>query len=264
MPEEYVLGAGRVRVYDLSDTLDNATAAFEPNPHGIEYVDHRQSVAMAEQMGIESELWPDGLGWAVERVTLSTHSGTHVDAPYHYGPVSGGEPARTIENVPLRWCYSDGVLLDMTHKDRREGIAAEDVEGELERIGYRLKPYDIVLVRTDTWRRFREPGYDRRHAGLRASATRCLVERGVRLIGIDAWGIDRAFDVLREDALRGEAIFWESHIYGREREYSQIERLAHLDELPRPFGFRVAAFPVRLAAASAGWARVVAIFEEPA
>lgn len=263
MPEEYVLGRTRVTLYDLSDTLDNATSAFEPNPHSIEYVDHRQSVQVAAQMGIDAELWPDGLGWAVERVTLSTHSGTHVDAPYHYGPESGGRPARTIENVPLRWCFSDGVVLDMTHKDRREGISAEDVEREVDRIGYALKPFDIVLVRTDTWKRFREPGYDRTHAGLRVSATRWLVERGVRLIGIDAWGIDRAFDVLAEDALRGDAVFWESHIFGREREYSQIERLAHLDELPRPFGFRVSAFPAKLAAASAGWARVVAIFEEP-
>jgi len=264
MPEEYVLGGRRVRVYDLSDTLDNATSAFEPNPHALAYVDHSHSVAGASPLGVAAELWKDGLGWAVARVSLSTHSGTHVDAPYHYGPESGGQPARTIENVPLRWCYSDGVVLDMTHQDRRQGISSEDVEHELERIGYQVKPFDIVLVRTDTWKRFREPGYDRLHPGLRVSATRWLVEHGVRLIGIDAWGIDRAFDVLQEYALHGEAVFWESHIYGREHEYSQIERLAHLDELPRPFGFRVAAFPVRLAAASAGWARVVAIFEEPA
>jgi kynurenine formamidase len=84
----------------------------------------------------------------------------------------------------------------------------------------------------------------------------------VRLIGIDAWGLDRPFDVMIEDARAGRAQFWESHLLGRRKEYCQIERLANLDALPRPTGFVVSAFPVKLQRASAGWARVVAIFDE--
>jgi kynurenine formamidase len=57
--------------------------------------------------------------------------------------------------------------------------------------------------------------------------------------------------------------FWESHLLGREKEYCQIEKLANLDQLPKPFGFQVMAFPVNLRAASAGWSRVVALIEEP-
>ncbi|GAC1375632.1 MAG: cyclase family protein [Ktedonobacteraceae bacterium] len=263
MTEVFEADNKRITLIDLSDCLDNSTSGFELNPHTIEYTSPEQGIAMTEQMlGLGAGYWPDGKSWAVEKVTLSTHSGTHVDAPAHYGPARQGE-TRTIERVPLRWCFSDGVLLNMTHKKRGEGITREDVQAELARIGYTLKPYDIILVRTDTSKYFKQPGYDRMHAGLRRSATEWLVDQGVRLIGIDAWGIDRPFDVMIQEAKAGESQFWESHLLGREKEYCQIEKLNNLDQLPKPFGFKVIAFPVNLMAASAGWSRVVAMLEEP-
>jgi kynurenine formamidase len=263
MPEVFERGDKRITLIDLSDRLENATSAFEPNPHTIEYTTPEQSVATAEQrFGIPPSFWPDGVGWAVERVTLSTHSGTHIDAPAHYGPARQGQ-ARTIDQVPLRWCFSDGVVLNMTHKQLGAGITCADVQTELARIGYTLQPYDIVLVRTDTSKYFKQPGYDMRHAGLTREATEWMVEQGVRLIGIDAWGFDRPFDAMIEEAKQGTTQFWEAHLLGREKEYCQIEKLAHLDQIPRPSGFQVIAFPVNLRAASAGWSRVVALIEDP-
>lgn len=137
------------------------------------------------------------------------------------------------------------------------------MQAELARIGYTIKPYDIVLIRTDVSKHFKEPGYELRHPGMRRSATEWLIDQGVRLIGIDAWGLDRPNDVMAADAKAGRGQFWESHILGREKEYSQIEKLANLDQLPRPFGFTVMAFPVNLRGTSAAWSRVVAMFEEP-
>jgi kynurenine formamidase len=157
----------------------------------------------------------------------------------------------------------DGVVLDMVHCDREEGIGLADVKAELERIGYELKPYDIVLVRTDVSPHFKEPGYELRHLGLRLDATRWMVEQGVRLIGIDAWGIDRAFDVMAREAKTGrKEQLWESHKLGADLEYCQIEKLRNLAALPRPFGFQVLALPVTMERASGGWARVVALVEE--
>ena len=138
------------------------------------------------------------------------------------------------------------------------GVRAADVEAELERVGHELRAGDVVLVWTGT--NLKEPGYHLRHAGLRRNATELLVDRGVRLIGIDAWALDRAFDVMLDDARAGPAQFWESHLLGRSKEYCQIERLTDL-ELPRPTGFTVYAFPYQVESASAAWARVVAIFE---
>lgn len=263
MAESYERNGRRVTLIDLSDCLSNETASFERNPHQIAYTDPVQGLAESERrVGLGAQYWPDGQAWVAENVTLSTHSGTHVDAPWHYGPARQGA-ARTIDQVPLRWCFGDGVLLDMTHKGRGEGITDEDVRAALGRIGYTIKPFDIVLVRTDVSKRFKEPGYDLLHPGLRRSATEWLVDQGVKLIGIDAWGLDRPMDVMVAEAKAGEAQFWESHLLGREKEYCQIEKLSNLDQLPRPVGFTVSAFPVNLSGASAAWSRVVAIFDEP-
>ena len=256
----------RLTVLDLSQRLSNDTSEFEPNRHRIDYADADDTAALTGRMfGVGPEVWPDGKGYCVETVTLSTHSGTHLDAPHHYGPARGAWPARTIDEVPLRWCVGDGVRLDMRHRRRGEGITRADVEAELDRIGHRLMPYDIVLLWTGASAFFEIPGYDRMHPGLRRDATEFLVDRGVRLIGIDAWGLDRPFDVMVAEARDGDtAQLWESHILGREKEYAQIEKLCNLERLPRSRGFTVIALPVKLERASAGWARVVAVFEEPA
>ena len=246
-------------LYDLSDCLSNSTSAFEFNKHEITYLDPELTAAESAGWGLGPEYWPDGVALAAEVVTLSTHSGTHVDAPLHYGPAVSGH-TRSIDEVPLEWCYANGVRLDFRGHDRVAGITRADVEAELDRIGHRLRPLDIVLVMTGT--DSREPGYEQRHPGLRVDATEFLVDSGVRLIGIDAWGLDRPFELMLEDARAGRAQFWESHLLGRRKEYCQIERLSNLDALPRPTGFLVSAFPVKLERASAGWARVVAIFDE--
>lgn len=256
----------RFKLIDLSDELSNVSSDFEPNLHRIDYVGPAESPAIAEQhFGIDPATWPEGAGWAVETVTLSTHSGSHIDAPSHYGPRVDGKSARTIEEVPLRWCCGSGVVVDMTDKEPGYGITDSDVRDRLAEIGYQLNPFDVVLMRTDASRHFKEPSYEHMHAGLRRSATEWLVDQGVRLIGIDAWGLDRPFDVMIAEARRGDPDqLWESHILGREKEYCQIEKISGLDQLPAPHGFWVVAFPVRLQGASAGWTRVVAFVPDDA
>ncbi len=194
MAEIFERGQQRITLIDLSDCLENATVAFEPNPHSITYMTSEQSAAAAEQsFGLGPAFWPDGQGWAVEQVTLTTHSGTHVDAPAHYGPARHGQ-ARTIDQVPLRWCFSDGVVLNMTHKHSGEGITRAGVQAELARIDYTLKPYDIVLVRTDTSKYFKQPGYDMKHAGLTREATEWMVVHS--LSGADLpWSLPGFADV---------------------------------------------------------------------
>lgn len=257
----------RLRVIDLSSTLSNETAPFELNRHQITYVDHGKGWEMLLELGYSQEvaerLFPNRLAWAVEVVSLSTHSGTHVDAPYHYGPrLASGEPAPTIDVVPLSWCMGPGVLFDMTHKSKAEGITAADLKAALEAMSYEVQPGDIALIRTDTYKRFGEKGYELLHPGLTRDATEFLVDRGVRMIGIDAWGLDKAFDVLMKDALEGKARFWESHLLGLEKPYLQIEKLANLDQIPKPHGFVVIALPFKIKGGSAGWTRAVALVEE--
>ncbi|MGH7861629.1 MAG: cyclase family protein [Candidatus Dormibacteraceae bacterium] len=261
MPETIETNGHRLTVYDLSQRLSNRTEAFEPNRHHIEYHDWDDTAAMSLAMfGIGAEYWPDNKVFAVETVTASTHAGTHVDAPYHYGPPASGDVVG-IDQVPLRWCFGDGVRLDFRHKAAAEGIRRDDVERALEAMEYGLKPFDIVLIWTGTDVHFGQSGYENMHPGLRRDATEYLIDAGVRLIGIDAWGIDRPFQIMVEEALAGDKDqLWESHVLGRRKPYSQIEKLCNLEQLPRDRGFTVSALPVKLEGCSAAWSRVIAIF----
>lgn len=229
----------------------------------IRYTDHAEGAAQIEQMmGIGPELLRDGEGWAVEEITrLGTHNSTHIDAPWHYNSTIGGEPAQTIDELPLEWFFNDGVVLDMTAKGEGDAVTAENIEAELARIEYSIKPLDIVLVMTGRDRHYDQPDYMFKGCGVTAEATHWLFDRGVRVMGIDAWGWDQPLNIQAQAALREgkPGIFWAAHQC--DLPYSQIERLTNLAALP-PHGFKVACFPLKLARGSAAPARVVAIVSD--
>ncbi|HYB74572.1 MAG TPA: cyclase family protein [Candidatus Sulfotelmatobacter sp.] len=248
------------RIIDLSDTLQNS--GTEPLPIEVTYMDHRQTAAspLLQQYGVTPADLPDGLGYGMEILRLSTHSGTHVDAPWHYFPTSEGRPSRTIDQIPLEWCYGNGVRLDFRHKQAGEAIEVADLQGALRKIRYRLRPYDIVLIWTGTSRFFGTADYENQHPGMTRASTLWLIEQGIRVMGIDAWGWDRPFRTMSEELKAGvKGRWWEAHYAGREGEYLQVERLNNLERLPGPTGYTVAVFPARIAGASGGWTRAVAI-----
>jgi kynurenine formamidase len=228
----------------------------------IEYQDHAAGAKQIEALlGVPARLLRDGEGWTTETFTnLGTHNATHVDAPWHYNSTIAGEPAQTIDQLPLEWFFSDGVVLDMTAKADGEAIDVSDVEAELERIGHELRELDIVLVRTGRDEYFTEPGYIALGPAVTPAATRWLWERGVRVMGIDAWGWDGPLHLQAQEALERDepGVFWAAH--QADLPYSQIERLVNLDQLP-PTGFKVACFPLRIVRGSAAPARVVAILD---
>ena len=231
----------------------------------IAFSDHQDGARAIETLlGVPPRLLRDGEGWATEEfVRLGTHNSTHVDAPWHYNSTIGGERAQTIDEVPLDWFFAPGVVLDVSHKADGEAVTVEDVEAGLAAAGHDLQPGDIVLVRTGRDAFLREPDYMVRGPGVTAEATRWLFERGVRVMGIDAWGWDRPLNLQAEEARERDepGVFWAAH--QADLPYCQIERLANLDALPAT-GFRVACFPLRIVGASAGPARVVGIVEEAA
>lgn len=252
---------GKPRLIDLSTSIENSE---DPRSEKIRYIGHVEAVEVfAKPRGVSAADLPDGKYCAVENVNLTTHSKTHMDSPWHYGPTSGGKPARTIDEIPLEWCYGDGVVLDFTRKNKGDLISEEDVKQALGKMGYRIKPLDIVLIRTDTSRHIGEPGYENMHPGMSREATLWLIDQGVKVMGIDAWGWDRPFDVMEEEYRNGiKDRFWAAHFVGREREYCHLENLVNLEKIPIPFGFKIAVFPVKIKGASAGWVRAVAIIED--
>lgn len=230
----------------------------------VTHIPHEDGAAgMRQTFRCSKDDLPQGLGWAVDTLTLSTHAGTHVDAPWHYSPVSEGKKARTIDEMPLEWFYGDGVVLDMRHKPRGSAVTIDDFKKALKKIGYKLKPHDIVLIQTGADKYWGTPEYMDAGCGMTRESTLWLIEQGIRVMGTDAWGWDRPFWAIREEfqKTRDKSIIWCGHYAGIEKEYCHIEKLANLDKLPRPFDFKIACFPINVVGGSGGWSRVVAILD---
>ncbi|MDM9384787.1 cyclase family protein [Chlorogloeopsis sp. ULAP01] len=253
-----------MRIIDLSDTLQN-DKSWTPwwARNSVTYQDHKFGrFAIWLLFGITPKYLRNKLGWANDVIKLSTHGTTHMDAPWHYAPTSGGKPAKTIDQVPLEWCYGNGVVLDLRHKEDGCAITVEDLKLALEKINYQLKPFDIVLIQIGNDRRLGTREYFTHGCGVSAEATHWLIDQGIKVMGIDSWGWDVPLPVQAKQAkVTGRKdVFWAAHFVGIDKEYCQLERLVNLEQLP-PHGFKVAAFPLKVKNGSAGPARVVAIIE---
>lgn len=253
-------------IVDLSIYLENDVISDPPGATPtIEYINHKQSVRglAAFFPGLTEDELPDGEAWAVERVTMSTHNGTHLDAPYHFhSTMNNGERSITIDEVPLDWCFQNGVKLDFRDRENGYVVTAEDVDAELKRIDYELQPLDIVVVNTAAGKRYGHDDYVSTGCGMGREATLYLLERGVRVTGTDGWSWDAPFVYTKDVYAETEdaKVIWEGHKAGREIGYCHLEKLHNLEVLPSS-GFMISCFPHKVRGGSAGWTRAVAIFE---
>lgn len=254
-----------MRLIDLSSPID--AGFWEPDPIKHEVMTPAEGARhvvseMREyfQLALSVEDFPDGEFLNNDFLYLSAHTGTHVDAPAHYG--SRGTP-RTIDQMPLEWFLNPGVLLDLRGAPVGT-VDADTLRRELDRLDYELRPMDIVLLNTGASRLLGGPEYFTTFVGLDGSATRFLLDAGIRVIGTDAFSLDAPFTYIIEKfcATGDRSVLWPAHFAGRETGYCQIERLANLDALAQSFGFTVSCFPVKIARAGAGWSRAVAIFDD--
>jgi kynurenine formamidase len=259
--KEGAVERGRFRIVDLSLPIMNG-GGFR-KPARITYLDHRTRAKMlSEQQGIDPELI-GGKDTATEEFSfLNCHIGTHLDAPWHPVDVSDGKRAITIDEVPLEWCFGNGMWLDLSWKKPAEEIYAMDVQQALDRIGYRLKPMDIVLIKTGASAYYGQPGCQSKHAGMTREATLWLSDQGIKVVGIDASAWDRPLEVQIIDLKKGLGEqYSQAHRAAGERGMCILEWITNLDLLPH-FGFTVYAFPVKVERGSGGWVRAVAIVKE--
>ena len=263
-----------MRLIDLTRTLDPTAvdrmpavvrplaAVLAPK---IQYLapDAEGRDRMCAIFGCTPDDLPGREGWGEELLTLNSHSGTHVDAPLHYGSTCEGRRARTITDLRLDELFCDGMVLDLRGRcEPGQGISVEALSGAIEASARRVRKGDAVLLRTgqeefdlDDIRAFQYPGMTR-------EGTLFLAEQGAKVLGTDALGWDRPFGVMakafRETGNRAE--IWDGHFAGRDREVFIVQQLTNLKALP-PSGFKVGFFPIKLARASAAPARVVAFVE---
>ena len=267
-----------MKIIDLSLPIDDK--AFEVHDLRIDRTSHKEGVQKLNKVLmsrkpedkaryekgeriIKKEDLPDEEFLSLEMVYSSVHSGTHLDYSYHYGSKSQNRASKTAEEIPLEWCYCEGVKIDLTHKKANEVINARDLKEGLGRIKYQLKPFDIVLLYTGSDKLFGGPEYFSDYPGMDISAIDYLLDKDVKIFGVDTMGIDRPYKFMIKDFLekKDPKSLWPAHFYGRKREFIHIERLANLGTLP-DYGFKVMCFPVKIRKTGAAWARVVAVVGE--
>ena len=215
----------------------------------------------AKLFGLSLDLFPSPEFFANDLINCPSHAGTHLDAPWHFGPVVEGKPAKKIDEVPLQWCYGDGVLLDFSHKQPYDPITVIDLMKELDRIGYTLKAGDIVLFRTGAEDHYlNDPNFCEVATGLSGDAFMWLLGKGIIMMGTDSFTLDISIQIMSQKLKAGDrAAYFPVHCGGVVKETCHVEKLYNLKKLPRPFGFKVAMFPIKLDKCSAGWTRAVAI-----
>ncbi len=207
---------------------------------------------------------PDGEGWGAEILTdMSSHCGTHVDAPLHSGSRIAGEQARTITDIELDELYRPGLVLDVRPWAKLgEEITVEMLDAALAATGRTINPGDAVLIRSGQERYtltdpqfFQQPGMSR-------AGTLHLIEQGATILGTDAVGWDLPFGIMTRKfkETRDPALLWDGHKAIVEREALIVQQLTNLGALPLS-GFMVGFFPIKLARCSAAPARVVAFLD---
>jgi len=237
---------GRSRLIDLTMEIYQGMPTYpsvaKPFVHELE--NH-------EQMARSTGAWEFGLTHAPNHCVIVSgdHIGTHLDS---WGHVKPGAPR--AEGIPLEYCYGPGVVLNLSHIAPAEAIGVDDVAAALAVTGHELQPLDIVLIRTDAARYRAEPRYLTDHAGMSKDAVHWLLDRGIKMMGIDAIGFDIPFHAMFE-----QRRFWEAHMVMLEREYYHIENLVNLDQIPISHGFTVSVLPIPYRGASAAPVRAVAI-----
>ncbi len=218
-----------------------------------------------EFFGCTHDDLPDGEGWGSEVLTdMSSHCGTHVDAPMHSGSRCAGEPARTIDQIALDELYCPGVVLDLRAMVEPCGaITPAMLQAAMDAVGVTDIAGHAVLLRTGQERfRIGEPGFFQ-YPGMTRDSTLFLTERGAKVLGTDAVGWDRPFATMAADFRRtgDRAYLWDAHKAITEREAFIVQQLCNLEALPVS-GFHVGFFPIKLARTSAAPARAVAFLPE--
>jgi kynurenine formamidase len=257
-----------MKFIDLSIPLINPNELlFDPGGTElkIEYNDHTIG---AKQMGRIFNLTPEkhlpiGTGWATERIIISTHNGTHMDAPWHFASIQdkeiGQRKAMTIDEIPLEWCIGPLIVLDCTDYEDGYVLTPEDIKQKLKEYNYKLQEGDILCIHTTAPNYYGTKEFVHHGVGVGKKATLYIIKQGVHIVGTDSWSWDAPFSITTQkwEKTRDPSIIWEGHFAGIERGYFQMEKLANLDKVP-PVGATIYCFPIKIARASAGWVRAVA------
>lgn len=151
-----------MKVYDITQTIEETMIVYKNKP------EKRPVIAITRDHALG--------GVRESSVTLDVHTGTHLDAPLHMLP-----EGETIDSIDLHQLITPCRVLDLSHLER--GIEASDLEP------YQINIGEVVLFKT---RNSHENFFNPDFIYLTENGASYLVSRGVRGIGTDGLGIERA------------------------------------------------------------------------
>lgn len=163
----------------------------------------------------------------VDALKLGSHTGTHIDAPYHF--LRDGE---RINEIPVQRFIGNGILIDVSDKSERESIEANHVEPYT----LEIKKGDFVIFRTGWDKYFGTPKY-LQHPFLSADCARFLLRIGVTLVGTDAMNPDPSYrtamslDPTAKDKENGEDHGYPVHEILLDNNILIVENLCNLDKI---------------------------------
>jgi len=181
-------------------------------------------------------------GYNLELLFLSTHTGTHMDAPYHFL-----EKGAKIHEISLKKLVSEAVLIQSKKKDG-ESITKTDIQ-KFEKKHGKIASFSSVIFYTGWQRNLQKKYYFTKNPGLSVSAAKYLASKKINLVGIDSpsidLGKDSKFSVHQIFAKKGILI---------------VENLANLEKIKSP-KFHLVVLPLKLKNATGSPVRAIAFVE---
>lgn len=236
------------RLIDLTHPFNEETI-YWPTEEGFKLI--------PEAAGVTDE----GYYYAANRFVCAEHGGTHIDAPRHFA-----ENGQTVDELPLERLVGPAVCVDVSDKcaaDPDYQVTVEDFQA-WELFGGTSLENQIVLIYTGYGSRWpdREKYLGTAEQGKAAvaklhfpgldpvAADWLVSKRRVRMVGIDTASIDH-----------GQTRDYPTHVRLFRDNVPALENVANLDKLP-PYGFTLAALPIKITGGSGGPTRIVAILDE--
>ena len=181
-------------------------------------------------------------GYNLELLFLSSHTGTHMDAPYHFL-----EKGAKIHEISLKKLVSEAALIQ-SRKGSGQSITKTDIQ-KFEKKSGKIDGFSSVIFQTGWQRNLQKKYYFTKNPGLSVSAAKYLASKKISLVGIDSPSIDLG----KDDKFSVHQIFAKKGIL-------IVENLANLDKIKSP-KFHLVVLPLKLKNATGSPVRAIAFVE---
>ena len=181
-------------------------------------------------------------GYNLEVLFLSSHTGTHMDAPHHFL-----EKGAKIHEISLKKLVSEAALIQC-RKNGGQSITKMDIQ-KFEKNHGKIENFSSVIFYTGWQKNLQKKYYFTKNPGLSVSAAKYLTSKKISLVGIDSPSIDLGkdpkFSVHKIFAKKGVLI---------------VENLANLNKIKSPT-FHLVVLPLKLKNATGSPVRAIAFVE---